>query len=669
MAIIYRNNPMPLGGAIFVTNPRSRRKNTWSGDEVRHKKAAESSDYYKYLKGTKTKKRASSQKRRKGKKVGWSPTLLRKARTYTASPTSKTYGNASRSEVTGAMRDLEGLIKAKVITKTQANKLIRHSARGREYMEHHMVGGRVKQGKKNKLATDVSRLLRAADGRKSRGKHRKDKAKAKLNSLLGSSETIRYASLAEEFGISNPRRSTTVRRRRRNTRKTRINKLRLRLRRNALRVNRRRKAKKAKKTTAWTRFMKRNTGKGWAVRRMGREVRKLNNPRRKKRTKRKGTRKGMVRKTARRAYFPKPRRRRRTAIRVNRRRITRRRRSNGGGYGGLTLQAGGRQSSVVGKGLNLVGDLQKSVKKIPILRYGAWLIAPIVLGATIAYVQRAIEPRLIPALAESGIPGAKTIARAPYLTTGALVGASLIGLSTTKFGKKFISTPTAAKVAGLAVATGVFADMFLPGLVKAAADVAREEAAAMTAQALQAQAAQSAPAEPAAYRKGYQGYGDGGFYMIGANTRDLGAVAYSDANYADAHFASNHMTPNEVSAALQGPQVYIHVFPGSPIKLKQQRRIQSRHAGLPGHRYGWLIKMIGFDAFQKIVAMPPHQRHIAIARLRKQAMASVPGQIAAAKKAHAMAESASMPVAGAANGHQTSTAPGYGALMFAGQNY
>jgi len=650
-----------------VTNPR-RRQNTWyeAPPADRHREAAKSSEYYQYLSGKKA-PRKSVQKRLKGKKVGWSWGELKKEGLYSGEGKRTDGYGSSSSERTGALRDLNGLIADKVITKAQALKLIEKKGTGTAYATKDK-DGRLK--KKGKLAKDVARLLAAADKRK---KHkskadRKSKTQKKLKTILKPS-SARVESVEDLLGLSNPGRKTV--RRRRNTRKTRINKLRMRLRRNALKINRKRKRKTVKKT-AWMRFTKKNAGKGWSMAKMADQYRKSKkkNPTRKRRkvkrktnsSKKRRMNSSTRRRTATRRRAPA---RRRNPIRATRRRIVRRRRSNAGGYGALMSYQGGSSKALAGKGMRLIGDVTKEAKKIPVLKYAAWMIAPIALGAAVAMVHRTVEPRLIPALAESKIPGAKMLAKAPYLTTGALVGASLIGLSSTKFGKKIISTPTAAKIGALAVATGVFADMFLPSLVKAAADVAREEAAAMAAQALTA-----ASAAPATTQKGFQGYGDGGFYMIGANTRDLGQKAYADANYADAQMASAHMTPDEVSAAMQGAHVYLHVFPGSPIKLQQRQKLHSRHAGRKGHRYGWLIKMVGFDAFQKIAALPPQQRSKVIARLRQQALASVPRELAAAKQSQASHSATAMPLAGAANGAAGFGSPGgYGALMFAGSNH
>ena len=594
--------------------------------------------------------------------AGSTPTYKRKSLkqlgAYTSTPVSKTkYGKASQSEVTRAMRDMKGLIEKKVLTKKDAAALIKKKSSGKGY------------AKRGALAQSIERLKREGDGRSQKTKKDlKSDVKSQLNKELSGSSKRKGKKAGSGINLpsvfSSSRKNTKSGgknvRRRKNTRKMRLNKLRLRLKKNALKVNRRKKRKNPPKRRRNALKLKKNALKL----KKNAIKRKANGTKRRKNTtkrRRNGTKKGMVRKTARRAYMKK-----RNPI-SSRRRTVRRRNTSAS-----LLKAGGSKSTFVGKGLSLLGDLQKQVKKIPVLKYAAWVIVPAALGGAVALVHRTVEPRLIPALAESKIPGAKTLAKAPYLTTGALVGAALLGFSATKYGKKVISTQTAAKVAGLAVATGVFADMFLPSVVKAAAEVAKEEAVALAASQLQAE--QSAAAAVAsngdAVRKGFQGYGDGGFYMIGANTRDLGRKAYADAHYADAAMASSHMHPDEVSAALQGASVYVQVFPGSPIKKMASRELHSRHAGLKGHRYGWLIKLVGFEKFQQIAALPPAQRAKVISRLKAQALASVPQALAQAKKMDEMHSSTSMEIAGASNnGAHGFKSVGYGALMFAGQNH
>jgi hypothetical protein len=152
---------------------------------------------------------------------------------------------------------------------------------------------------------------------------------------------------------------------------------------------------------------------------------------------------------------------------------------------------------------------------------------------------------------------------------------------------------------------------------------------------------------------------------------DLNAIhsEYADAHFGDAYYCADMMHPDEISAAMAGPAFYLKKFGHSPIRQSGARRGHSRHAGKMGHRYGILIKMIGFRNFQKIAALPPHQRQQVINQLRKQAIAAVPAAIAAAQAESAGFESASLPVDGAANGAEGIAGLGYGALMFAGNGY
>ena len=43
-----------------------------------------------------------------------------------------------------------------------------------------------------------------------------------------------------------------------------------------------------------------------------------------------------------------------------------------------------------------------------------------------------------------------------------------------------------------------------------------------------------------------------------------------------------------------------------------------------GHRWGWLVKLVGFQGMQKIAALPPYQRRQVIHGLRQRALASLP---------------------------------------------
>jgi len=102
--------------------------------------------------------------------------------------------------------------------------------------------------------------------------------------------------------------------------------------------------------------------------------------------------------------------------------------------------------------------------------------------------------------------------------------------------------------------------------------------------------------------------GDGGAYDVvplGALAFDGDAIDYSGAEFSDALAA-----PDDHYAAAFGP---------CPV-TRTRRGGMSGLAGRPGHRFGWLIKLVGFDRFQKIAALPPEQRVALIQQMKQQAV-------------------------------------------------
>ena len=124
-------------------------------------------------------------------------------------------------------------------------------------------------------------------------------------------------------------------------------------------------------------------------------------------------------------------------------------------------------------------------------------------------------------------------------------------------------------------------------------------------------------------------YGDGGAYEVVPidSLEDVGAIMqdYSDASLGDAYSVGGDMSPQEGQAILSGAPVWRRVFGPPPI-----RRIhrgggpvrQSRHAGRPGHRWAWLIRLIGWEQTRKVAALPADERAAVIAEIKSQAMAS-----------------------------------------------
>ena len=318
---------------------------------------------------------------------------------------------------------------------------------------------------------------------------------------------------------------------------------------------------------------------------------------------------------------------------------------------------------------NALSSVQGFVEDIPVVRTLAPAVIPIALGAGVYYVHRMAEPYVMPLVTKVGgiVAQVPVIGKAvpfllskPYTMTGLVASGALALLSR----YDLISRQDAAMIGGTAIAMGVGLDLSLKPFAQAAIAV-QEQVAAIDPMAAQEEIAM-ANADMGAIQ-----YGDGGQYIIGAPTQDLGGIAsdYNDATAGDSYVSGEDMHDEESSAAVAGDRYFFNKFGQSPRRITGKKSIYSRHAGRKGHRWAWLIKMIGFANFQKIAALPPHQRRQVIARLRRKAMSSVPSQVAAAQAAQPMLESASLPIDGASNGACGADGLSYGALMFAGNGY
>lgn len=351
--------------------------------------------------------------------------------------------------------------------------------------------------------------------------------------------------------------------------------------------------------------------------------------------------------------------------------------------------------NVLATPIALAQAVQTRLQTIPVLKTVAWTVTPIALGYGALKIHEMLKPyvvgSVIPAIQDaaqkvSGIPVIGGVAGAvtesvvtpvlskasayPYTST-AIVGGLTLGYLAKK---GFVSKPAAAMVAGAAATVGIVLD-----------SVSKDSG------------------ELGALHTNPHCYGDGGQYMIGRNSTalgadhhmgaiqmgaiDMGAVhmsgahmgglhlagahdnVYGDASLADAKACTCVMMPDEVAAAKAGKMAYIRKFGTSPRNLKSGQSLMSRHAGRPGHRYGWIVKMLGFENFQKIASLPPKKRESVISQLQQQAIAAIPKLVAQQQAQGASVESASIPVHGTLNGVGGVEGAAYGALMFAGNGY
>jgi hypothetical protein len=107
---------------------------------------------------------------------------------------------------------------------------------------------------------------------------------------------------------------------------------------------------------------------------------------------------------------------------------------------------------------------------------------------------------------------------------------------------------------------------------------------------------------------------------------DYGAACmseYADAETADAADSGADFSAEEGQALMDGPLAFLRRFGRAPRRMTGVRGAKSRHAGRAGHRWGWLIKLVGMDRAAKIAALSPEKRLKVIAALRKQALDSL----------------------------------------------
>lgn len=103
----------------------------------------------------------------------------------------------------------------------------------------------------------------------------------------------------------------------------------------------------------------------------------------------------------------------------------------------------------------------------------------------------------------------------------------------------------------------------------------------------------------------------------GIATTDVDLTAeYSDAAGGDAAYCGADFSAAEGQALLSGMDSWCGTF-GRPARSTGRVLTgRSRHAGLPGHRWGWLIRAIGFEKAQQVAALPPKDRLKVIASLK-----------------------------------------------------
>jgi hypothetical protein len=128
-----------------------------------------------------------------------------------------------------------------------------------------------------------------------------------------------------------------------------------------------------------------------------------------------------------------------------------------------------------------------------------------------------------------------------------------------------------------------------------------------------------------------------------------GSADYGQAVLADAEFCGADFSPREGQALLNGRGAWFSAYSNPPMRVARAELRASHLAGREGHRWGWLIKWVGWERAKNIVAMEPRQRVVVIHRLRKAALEAYARSIAEYQAKQAVsAVPAPQPAAGTA---------------------
>ncbi len=309
--------------------------------------------------------------------------------------------------------------------------------------------------------------------------------------------------------------------------------------------------------------------------------------------KRNGTRKGMVRKTARRAY--------------SRKRNTARRRRN---TAPKTVFSG------------ILGPVQKMLKKIPVLGGPLSEMAGFAGPAALAAVS--VEPSLM---------------LMKYV--GSYLPASLQALNFTILGSA-MAVVVAPRVPGVKPATKKQLAVAMAS-AGGAIDYYRWRTGQSTVEEMSTAGIEMGDGmaytvQPYGALEVMAGAGKHGALEVMAGAHSMAGMHdqamagdYMTAGLGDAYYSGADFSGEEAAAILAGPRAFRRRFgrPAQRMRRSSGRlRPVSQMANKHGHRWGWLIKLIGFSKMQQIAALPPQQRQQVIAQLRQQAVASLPALLA-----------------------------------------
>jgi hypothetical protein len=290
-----------------------------------------------------------------------------------------------------------------------------------------------------------------------------------------------------------------------------------------------------------------------------------------------------------------------------------------------------------GTGIALLDTVEGAVAKVPVVgEYVAPVIGPVALGAVGFGAHFVLVPRLRPYLPEGVLRDwAATV-------IGALGGVAAIAVY--KMSSNTTTRNAALAVGGTVAATGIILDLNK----KYGGDLGGDDygvspvPAGLGAVALEnsgygAVALENPGMFGAVALENPGMFGDGMAYQLSpvgfGFDGEVSALqnAYGRASAADAYFSGPDFDSAEGEALLAGAGEFGRAAGSLPRLAAGQRKHHSEFAGRRFHRWGWLIKLVGFQNAQQIAALSPEERLKVIDSLRKQALATYQQYLASAK--------------------------------------
>jgi hypothetical protein len=114
--------------------------------------------------------------------------------------------------------------------------------------------------------------------------------------------------------------------------------------------------------------------------------------------------------------------------------------------------------------------------------------------------------------------------------------------------------------------------------------------------------------------------GDGFAYQTAPLTASSGAVDFGQACLADAAYSGADFSAREGQALLNGASSFVGAYGAPTYRMGGSPAGASHLAGKPGHRWGWMIKLIGMEKTRAVCALKPADRVKLIAKIRAAAL-------------------------------------------------